>query len=599
MTQQEQTMFHSMLRTTLCFSFFVVMLATLGCRETPETASNRRSDNKTEDGARAPGEDRSRADKFRQRGEEKKESSRIDERYSKKSEYSEPYSPSRPYEPNAIAPRPLPGPPHTTPPTVPVVPLPQNREEYQAAVETNFQLVENEPLSTFSIDVDTASYANMRRYVQSGQRPPIDAVRIEEFINYFDYDYPQPKNKHPFSVNVEVAECPWAKNHELVRIGLKGREIDLAERSPSNLVFLLDVSGSMSDRKKLPLVKAAMRMLVNQLDSRDRVSIVVYASGTRVILPPTTADKKETIYTALDQFNAGGSTNGSGGIQMAYQSALANFVPGGTNRVILCTDGEFNVGITKREELISFIEQKAKSGVFLSVLGFGTGNLHDATAEQLADHGNGNYSYIDGASEAQKVLVEEMAGTLATIAKDVKIQVDFNPAKVSAYRLIGYDNRRLKKEDFKDDTKDAGEIGAGHTVTAIYEVVPVGQEIDSRYDRSKYEQPPEPVREQTTVAAASDELLEVRLRYKHPEESKSEEFRVPIKAGAAPFEEATDDFRFAAAVTAFGAILRDSEYRGNVTLSWVTETANTARGDDPSGNRVQFVQLVKTAESLR
>jgi Ca-activated chloride channel family protein len=361
-------------------------------------------------------------------------------------------------------------------------------EGYASITENPYRLTAREPLSTFGIDVDTASYANVRRFLNQGQLPPAGAVRIEELINYFSYDYPQPEWDLPFSVNAEVAGCPWHEGHRLVRIGLKGREIEVDDRPAGNLVFLLDVSGSMRAGNKLPLVKAALRLLVERLNSHDRIALVVYAGASGLALPSTPADQRETILSALDNLQAGGSTNGAEGIELAYQVARENFVPGGINRVILCTDGDFNVGATSDSELVRQIEDKAKTGVFLSVLGFGMGNYQDSKMQLLADKGNGNHAYIDSLGEARKVLVEEMAGTLLTIAKDVKIQVDFNPAHVAAYRLIGYENRMLKAEDFRDDTKDAGEIGAGHTVTALYEIIPPGQEIplDRPAGRSHY-----------------------------------------------------------------------------------------------------------------
>ena len=366
-----------------------------------------------------------------------------------------------------------------------------NTETYDEIVENEFLLAQSNPLSTFSIDVDTAAYANVRRFLTHGQKPPPGAVRIEELVNYFSYDYPWPEGDVPFAVNAEIAGCPWAPEHRLVRFGLKGRVIEADSRPVSNLVFLLDVSGSMADENKLPLVKNAMRLLVEQLGENDRVAIVVYAGSSGLVLPSTTADQKQTILTAFDRLNAGGSTNGGEGIELAYQVAVENYINGGVNRVILCTDGDFNIGTTDRSSLVRLIEEKAASGVALTVLGFGMGNYKDATVEQLADKGNGNYAYIDTLNEARKVLVEQMTGTLITIAKDVKIQVDFNPAQVAAYRLIGYENRLLKAEDFDDDTEDAGEIGAGHTVPALYEIIPVGVDVPESMTapQSKYQQP--------------------------------------------------------------------------------------------------------------
>ncbi|MCA9070675.1 MAG: VWA domain-containing protein, partial [Planctomycetaceae bacterium] len=448
---------------------------------------------------------------------------------------------------------------------------------------------------TFSIDVDTASYSNVRRFLNQGQLPPPGAVRIEELINYFPYDYPAPEGRQPFSVNVEVADCPWNSEHRLARIGLKGREIDIEQRPPSNLVFLLDVSGSMSDANKLPLVKSSMKMLVDRLGENDRVAVVVYAGASGLVLPSTSADHKTKILSALDRLNAGGSTNGGEGIQLAYRISVENFIPGGVNRVILCTDGDFNVGKTNQSELIRLIEEKAKTGVFLSVLGFGMGNYKDSTMEKLADKGNGNYAYIDTHNEARKVLVEGLTGTLITIAKDVKIQVDFNPAQVEGYRLIGYENRMLRAEDFKDDTKDAGEIGAGHTVTALYELVPPGKPLPgSDVDPSKYQKP-----DQLTEAAASDELFTVRLRYKDPDGQDSKPLEAPIKAEKKPFAQAGQDFQFAAAVAQFGMLLRDSQYKGDSTFEKVLNTASANVGGDDSGYRREFVGLVEKARELK
>ena len=358
-----------------------------------------------------------------------------------------------------------------------------NTESYDHIVENPFLSAKQNPLSTFSIDVDTASYSNMRRFLNEGELPPPGAVRIEELVNYFNYDYPQPDGDVPFSVNVEVAGCPWNTDHRLARIGLKGREIQVEQRPSSNLVFLLDVSGSMGNANKLPLVKSGMKLLLDQLDEHDRVAIVVYAGSSGLVLDSTTADQKPIILSSLDRLEAGGSTNGGEGIQLAYAVAVDHYLEGGVNRVILCTDGDFNVGTTNQSQLIRLIEEKAQTGVYLSVLGFGMGNYKDSTMEKLADKGNGNYAYIDTMREAHKVLVEEMSGTLITIAKDVKIQIDFNPAQVAGYRLIGYENRMLRAEDFKNDAKDAGEIGAGHTVTALYEIVPAGYPVPESDDR--------------------------------------------------------------------------------------------------------------------
>ncbi len=469
---------------------------------------------------------------------------------------------------------------------------PSNTEGYDKIVENPFLTSFENPLSTFSIDVDTASYANVRRFLTGGQLPPLDAVRIEELINYFTYDYAPPTDDRPFAVHMEMASCPWKPDHKLLRIGLKGRTLE--KRPPSNLVFLIDVSGSMQETNKLPLVQRSLGLLVNQLSENDRVSIVVYAGASGLVLPPTTGDKKARILDAIERLSAGGSTNGGAGIELAYALAAQNFVQGGTNRVILATDGDWNVGTTSHGALETLIAEKAKTGVFLSVLGFGMGNLKDDTLERLADKGNGNYAYVDSLSEAKKVLVEQAAGTLCTIAKDVKIQIEFNPARIAGYRLIGYENRVLAKEDFNDDKKDAGEIGAGHTVTALYELVPAGQELPggrSPVDPLKYQQPNEP-------AGASLDVCTVKLRYKAPESSESTLMEVPLKQGRDRFDDASADFRFAAAVAGYGMLLRRSEYAKGFTWEAVTEIASGALGEDREGYRAEFLGLVKRAKDL-
>ena len=470
-----------------------------------------------------------------------------------------------------------------------------NTEAYDAVDENPFHRVADEPLSTFSIDVDTASYANVRRFLTQGQRPPSGSVRIEELINYFSYSYPEPGAEVPFSITTEVAGCPWAPDHRLVQIGLKGRTLADEDRPASNLVFLLDVSGSMNRPNKLPLLKRSMAMLVEQLSENDSVAIAVYAGASGLVLPPTNCHQKEVVLQALERLSAGGSTNGGAGIQLAYDLATQHFIPGGVNRVILCTDGDFNVGVTDQGSLVELIEAKASSGVFLSVLGFGMGNYKDSTLEKLADRGNGNYAYIDTLDEARKVLVEEMGGTLVTIAKDVKIQVEFNPAEVAAFRLVGYENRLLAHQDFSDDTKDAGEIGAGHTVTALYEVVPVGvASAAAGIDPLRYQ---EPVR-QPTEAAASGELLTVSLRYKEPDGERSKLLSRPLVDSRASYFEASDDFQFAAAVAGFGMLLRGSEQAGSLSWGAVSELAQDGVGDDPSGRRRAFLELVERASRL-
>jgi Ca-activated chloride channel family protein len=469
-----------------------------------------------------------------------------------------------------------------------------NTEAYDRIYENPFLLARQNPLSTFSIDVDTASYANLRRFLNQGSLPPEDAVRIEELINYFTYDYPPPEGEAPFSVHVDVATCPWSLEHRLARIGLKGMEIAEEQRGPCNLVFLLDVSGSMRSPNKLPLLKSAMKLLVDNLSDRDRVAIAVYAGASGLALPATSCEEKGAILAAIDRLNAGGSTNAGQGIELAYRVAHENYDAQGINRVILCTDGDFNVGVTNRGDLVRMIEEKAQSGVFLTVLGFGRGNLKDATMENLADKGNGNYGYIDTLQEARKLLVEQMGGTLVTIAKDVKIQVDFNPARVGAYRLIGYENRLLRAEDFRDDTKDAGEIGAGHTVTALYELVPAGKEGDlPQVAASKYQQPGE-----LSEAAGGDEVLTVNLRYKRPDADTSQPLTVPVSDPGMSLDGASPDFHFAAAVACFGMLLRQSEHRGESSFDMALELAQAGRGNDPGGYRAEFVQLIQLAKAM-
>jgi Ca-activated chloride channel homolog len=494
-----------------------------------------------------------------------------------------------------------------------------------------------QPLSTFSIDVDTAAYSNMRRFLTQGNWPPPDSVRIEELVNYFTYDYTPPgaeirnpksevRNEAdaPFAVHMEVAACPWNTEHRLVRVGLKGKEIALDKRPVSNIVFLIDVSGSMQPANKLPLVKAGLRGLVEQFTDNDRVGIVVYAGASGLVLDSTNATQKDLILSAIENLQAGGSTNGGEGIQLAYALARKHFINKGTNRVILCTDGDFNVGITNQDDLTRLIEEESKSGVFLSVLGFGMGNLKDSTLEKLADKGNGNYAYIDTLKEANKVFVEQMTGTLITIAKDVKIQIEFNPSQVGAYRLIGYENRLLAAQDFRDDTKDAGEIGAGHTVTALYEIIPPSKlpKAETPAAKSLKYQPnvPSPAGAPATDAAAlrkygpttasapaplvagnaKNELLTIWLRYKQPDADKSdaEIEQILVDEGHA-FAKASIDFRWAASVASFGMILRNSPHKGNATLDSVLELAQSALGLDKSGYREEFVSLVRSAKALQ
>ena len=471
-----------------------------------------------------------------------------------------------------------------------------DREGYNRIYDNSYQRASNNPLSTFGIDVDTASYSNIRRFINSGVMPPKDAVRLEELINYFTYDYPQPKGDRPFSINTEVANSPWNPQHKLVHIGLQGKSISTKNLPPNNLVFLIDVSGSMNSPDKLPLVKASLKYLVSELRAKDSVTIVVYAGAAGLVLPPTPGNQKEKILDSIDKLEAGGSTAGGAGIQLAYKVARDNLIKQGNNRVILATDGDFNVGVSSDGELVRLIEEKREQGVFLSVLGFGTGNLQDAKMEQLADKGNGNYAYIDSLLEAKKVLVTQMGGTLFTIAKDVKIQVEFNPAKVQAYRLVGYENRVLQNQDFNDDKKDAGELGAGHSVTAIYEIIPVGVASDVKLpevDPLKYQ--PNPA---TASTSQTDELMQVKLRYKKPNETVSQLITQSIMDKPVKLENASANFRFAAAVAAFGMVLRDSEYKGAANFDEVLRLASQAKGEDKEGYRAEFIRLVESCKTL-
>jgi len=464
-----------------------------------------------------------------------------------------------------------------------------NTESYDRIRENPFLSPRREPLSTFAIDVDSASYALVRRFLRNNRLPVKGAVRIEELINYFSYDYPAPDGKHPFSITTEYSACPWKKGHQLVLVGLQGKKVSLDHLPPSNLVFLLDVSGSMRTNHKLPLLKKAFSLLIDNMRDEDRVAIVVYAGSSGVVLPSTSGAQKKKILRALDGLRAGGSTAGSAGIQLAYKIARDHFKKGGNNRVILATDGDFNVGPSSQSELVRLIEDKRRHGIFLSVLGFGSGNYKDSRMEKLANKGNGNYAYIDSILEAKKVLVREIGGTLLTIAKDVKIQVEFNPAKVNAYRLIGYENRLLRARDFNDDTKDAGELGAGHSVTALYEIVPTGVKIDlPNTDKLKY---------QSTKGAAEggDELLTVKFRYKPPKASKS---RLIVRTLKAVPRDMSRNMRFAAAAAGFGMMLRESKHKGNMTWPTVRRLARAGKGEDPNGYRGEFLRLIERAETL-
>lgn len=474
-----------------------------------------------------------------------------------------------------------------------VSPTEFNTEEYRKIDDNGFKATDKDPLSTFSIDVDKASYSNARRFLTQGSLPPADAVRVEEFINYFSYSYPQPTGKEPFSINTRYLDCPWNSGHRLVHIGLQGREVKTENLPANNLVFLLDVSGSMESADKLPLLKSGLRLLVDQLRAEDRVSIVVYAGAAGVVLEPTAGNRKEVILAALDQLQAGGSTAGGEGIQLAYKMARQHYLKEGNNRVILATDGDFNVGVSSEGELVRLIEKERGDGVFLTVLGFGTGNIKDSHMEQLADKGNGNYAYIDNILEAKKTLVKEMGGTLLTIAKDVKIQIEFNPAKVKGYRLVGYENRLLNKEDFNDDKKDAGELGAGHTVTAIYEIIPAGSdEMLASVDSLKYQ--PNVHR----PVSFSNEVMTVKLRYKLPTEDVSKLTTTVVADKLTGFDKAPEDVRFATAVASFGMLLRNSEYKGSTNYSTVLAQARSAKGKDEDGYRAEFIRLVEMAELL-
>ena len=472
--------------------------------------------------------------------------------------------------------------------------MPHNTEEYDKIDESGYYQVIQKPMSTFAADVDAASYANARRFILQDQMPYKDVVRSEEFINYFTYDYKQPEQGRPLSINMEYSECPWNKEHNLVHIGLQGKKLAREEQHPSNLVFLIDVSGSMNSPKKLPLLKKSYKLLVEQLNPKDKIAIVVYAGNAGLVLPATSGENKAEIITAIDRLQAGGSTAGGAGIQLAYNVAKENFITEGNNRVILATDGDFNVGISSTSELVRFIEEKRDEGIFLTVLGFGMGNYKDNRLQELADRGNGNHAYIDNIMEAKKVLVNEITSTLFTIAKDVKIQVEFNPAKVSSYRLIGYENRKLEDKDFTDDTKDAGEIGAGHTVTALYEVVPVGKESANEQYDLKYQETKIKKDAQTT-----DEILTVRIRYKEPDGKKSKEFSEALKGAPVKVSKSTNNFRFSAAVAEFSMILRDSEFKGDSNLESVTELAKNAKSDDPFGYRAEFLTLVDRVKVLK
>lgn len=478
----------------------------------------------------------------------------------------------------------------------PVIVRDVNTEEYESFKENRFLSTVKQPLSTFSLDVDAASYGNIRRMINQGQMPPKDAVRVEEMINYFSYDYPQPTDGHPVKIVTETTVCPWNKEHRLLRIGVKAKEIPSETLPASNFIFLIDVSGSMFSADKLPLVKSSMKLLVNNLRPQDRVAIVTYAGAAGEALSPTSGVDKQKIIDALENLQAGGSTAGGAGIQLAYKIAEKNFVKDGNNRVILCTDGDFNVGVSSTDGLESLIETKRKSGIFLTVLGYGMGNYKDNKLQILAQKGNGNHAYIDNLQEANKVLVNEFGSTMYAVAKDVKIQVEFNPAFVNAYRLIGYESRLLEDEDFNDDLKDAGELGPGHTVTALYEIVPVGVEAPvGKIDPLKYQSPEKEA--STSKFSNNNELLTVKLRYKNPDEDTSRKLEVPVLANAMNAE-VSGDLNFIMSVAMFGHLLRDSDFKEDASYAKVLELARKGLNDDPNGYRREFIRLVETVQQL-
>ncbi|WP_181955291.1 vWA domain-containing protein [Filimonas effusa] len=469
-------------------------------------------------------------------------------------------------------------------------------ESYDAIAENSYHKTTDNPLSTFSIDVDAASYSNIRRYLSQGILPPAGSVRVEEMINYFSYQYPQPEGEHPFSVTTELASCPWNPKHQVAMIGLQGKKIAYDKLPASNIVFLIDVSGSMEADNKLPLVKSSLHLLTDQLRPEDKVAIVVYAGSAGLVLPATSGAEKMKIKSAINNLSAGGSTAGGAGIELAYKTARENFMAQGNNRVILCTDGDFNVGASSDAAMVSLIEKQRESGVFLTVLGYGMGNYKDSKMQQLADKGNGNHAYIDDITEAKKVLINEFGGTLFTIAKDVKLQVEFNPAKVQGYRLIGYENRILAKEDFNNDKKDAGDMGSGHSVTALYEIIPVGSEapeLDS-VDKLRYQKVA-----QKAKGHFDGELLNVKLRYKQPDAAKSLLFEKTLQDKPVAFNNASENLRFAAAVASFGMQLSDSKYKGNFSYSQILSAAAAAKGKDEEHYRAEFLQLVKAASDIQ
>ncbi|TGE26702.1 vWA domain-containing protein [Hymenobacter metallicola] len=469
---------------------------------------------------------------------------------------------------------------------------PGTGESYASIKENSFHSAQKEPLSTFSIDVDAASYANVRRFLNQGQRPPQDAVRVEEMLNYFHYNYPQPSGPDPVSITTELAVCPWNPAHQLLHVALQGRQVSTEKLPPANLVFLVDVSGSMDEPDKLPLVQAGLRQLVRELRPQDKVALVVYAGAAGLVLPPTPGNRQADILGAIDRLSAGGSTAGGAGLRLAYQVAREQFRKEGNNRVILATDGDFNVGESSDDAMERLITEERESGVFLTVLGVGQGNYQDSKMERLADKGNGNYAYLDNLDEARRVLVRQFGGTLFTLAKDVKLQLEFNPARVQQYRLLGYENRALAAEDFNNDRKDAGELGAGHTVTALYELIPPG--APTGIDPLKYQPNPTPAQ----PAPTATDLMTVKLRYKEPQGHTSQLLERTLRGPAVPITQASENLRFAAAVAQFGMLLRQSDHRGTATYRSTEQLAQAARGTDADGYRAEFVRLVKLAEGL-
>lgn len=464
-----------------------------------------------------------------------------------------------------------------------------NTEEYDIIRENEFKDAKENPLSTFSIDVDTASYSNVRRYINYNQLPPKDAVRIEEMINYFRYDYPQPQGEHPFSITTEISEAPWNRSNKLVLIGIQGKSLDYANLKPSNLVFLLDTSGSMEDPNKLPLLKKSLAILLDELSARDRIAIVAYAGSAGLVLPSTPAKDKDKILDAFNSLTAGGSTAGGEGIELAYKVAKQNLIKDGNNRVILCTDGDFNVGTSSTSELVRMIEEKRKNDIYLTICGFGMGNYKDGRMEQISKAGNGNYFYVDNIKEAQKIFGREMRANMFTIAKDVKIQVEFNPLKVKGYRLIGYENRLMAKEDFDDDLKDAGELGAGHTVTALYEIIPAESKHETKTSGNlKYQE--------TKIkpdAASNNEIMTLKMRYKPIKDDKSRLIEKPVTEANTEFAKTSDNFRFASSVAGFGMLLRESKFRNDLTAKDVIKVAKGSKGKDDEGYRAEFIDLVE------